>query len=251
MFATLFWISALGWLTSYAPTDPEKEACYQAAAKSGRSTDECKTFWEKATSDPVALFTLVLALSTLGLWGATIGLYRAGNRQFRLARDEFVSSLRPEMRLKHIWFTRDLGDIWNGDPIELNLDVVNSGNGAGFVRQFAFETLLIPVGERLPQRPPYNEPGAFHFAINILLESGITVPRTVCDGRTLSPRDIADIRSGAVRLYFVGTIEYWDAASRARQTAFCRYLRCSNHPAPGANIVRIETEDDPEYEWKD
>src|SRR5258708_4060813 len=89
MFATLFWVAVLGWLTSYAPTEPEKEACYQAAAKSGRSTDECKAFWEKTTGEPVAMFTLVLAFSTVGLWIATIGLYRAGERQLGLAKETF------------------------------------------------------------------------------------------------------------------------------------------------------------------
>jgi hypothetical protein len=79
--ASLFWIVVVGWATSYAPTDPQKDACYQSAAKSGRNIDECKSFWEKATSDPIAAFTFVLAISTVGLWIATIGLYFAGERQ--------------------------------------------------------------------------------------------------------------------------------------------------------------------------
>jgi hypothetical protein len=86
-FATLFWIVVVGWTTSYSPTDSEKEACYQAAARSGRNTDECEAFWKKTTSDPVALFTLVLAFSTVGLWIATLGLYFAGKRQLKLAKE--------------------------------------------------------------------------------------------------------------------------------------------------------------------
>jgi hypothetical protein len=76
----------LWWATSYAPSNLEKDACYKAAAKSGRTTEECKSFWEKTTSDPVATFTLVLAISTIGLWGATIALYFAGERQLKIAR---------------------------------------------------------------------------------------------------------------------------------------------------------------------
>lgn len=87
LVATLFWIAILGWATSYAPSNPEKEACFQAAAKSGRSQEDCKSFWEKTTSDPVATFTLVLAFSTVGLWVATIGLYVAGEKQFKLAKE--------------------------------------------------------------------------------------------------------------------------------------------------------------------
>jgi hypothetical protein len=83
--ATVFWIGVLGWQASYAPTEIEKQKCYDAAHKSGHKSEECKTFWDKATTDPVAFFTLVLAVSTIGLWGATIFLYRAGEKQIAVA----------------------------------------------------------------------------------------------------------------------------------------------------------------------
>jgi hypothetical protein len=85
--AGLFWMAAYGLLVSYTPTTAEKEYCYQAAAKSGHDTRECESFWEKTTSDPIALFTLILAFSTVGLWVATISLYRAGERQLKLAKE--------------------------------------------------------------------------------------------------------------------------------------------------------------------
>lgn len=86
LIATVFWTGILGWQAAYAPTDAEKQKCYDAAAHSGHKSEECKSLWERTTSDPVAFFTLVLAISTIGLWGATIFLYRAGERQFRHAR---------------------------------------------------------------------------------------------------------------------------------------------------------------------
>jgi hypothetical protein len=85
LVASLFWISVIAWATTYAPTDKQKDACYQSAAKAGRGVDECKSFWEKTTSDPIAAFTLVLAVSTVGLWIATIGLYFAGEKQIEVA----------------------------------------------------------------------------------------------------------------------------------------------------------------------
>jgi hypothetical protein len=84
--ATIFWIAVLGWVTSFQSTPQEQEACYQSAAKSGRDTSECKTFWEKTTSEPVAFFSLVLAFSTVGMWLATIGLYRSAEKQIRTSR---------------------------------------------------------------------------------------------------------------------------------------------------------------------
>src|SRR5258708_1983324 len=107
LLATIFWAAMLGWQASYAPTDQEKRECYETAKKSGHKTEDCKSLWEKTTSDPVALFTCFLFVSTVGLWGATILLYFAGKRQLELARDEFDSSHRPAIRFKHIWLTTD------------------------------------------------------------------------------------------------------------------------------------------------
>src|SRR5262249_40026203 len=53
------------------PTEIEKQECREATKKAGHKTEECKSIWEKTTTDPVALFTFVLSLSTIGLWVAT------------------------------------------------------------------------------------------------------------------------------------------------------------------------------------
>ena len=88
LIGSVFWTATLGWQAAYAPTDVEKQKCYDAAHKAGHKSEECKTVWEKTTSDPVAFFTLVLAISTVGLWTATIGLYVAGERQLAHAQVE-------------------------------------------------------------------------------------------------------------------------------------------------------------------
>jgi hypothetical protein len=83
ILATCVWIVLVGWLESYTPTEAEKNKCYEQAHQSGHKSEECKTLWERTTTDPVALFTFVLAVSTVGLWIATIALYRAGEKQLR------------------------------------------------------------------------------------------------------------------------------------------------------------------------
>lgn len=255
--ATLFWVAVLGWLTSYSPSDPEKDACYQAAAKSGRSAYECESFWEKVTSDPIALFTLALAFSTVGLWSATIGLYRAGERQFGLAREEFISSHRAQLRLKHIWLASQdgqkfVGNLPSAAPLTVRLDIVNFGNTTAFVTIVNFVTIILRPGERLPQRPPYNEPGVPQFRIGPTpLGSGFILTHPVSDGRILSFQDIQNIRNGHSVLYFVGTIEYLDASGRGRQTGFCRHLEFSRYPAQMDDFGRFQIEKDPDYEWMD
>jgi hypothetical protein len=94
LIASVFWAGVPGWQAAYAPTDAEKQKCYEAAHNAGHKNEECKSFWEKTTSDPVALFTLVLAISTIGLWVATVFLYRAGEKQFQHARRSAASQSR-------------------------------------------------------------------------------------------------------------------------------------------------------------
>jgi hypothetical protein len=85
LIATLFWIGILGWQAAYTPTEMEKQKCYEAAQKSGHKSEECKSLWERTTSDPVAFFTLWLVIFTGGLTVSTVLLWRAGEKQFRYA----------------------------------------------------------------------------------------------------------------------------------------------------------------------
>jgi hypothetical protein len=202
------------------------------------------TFLDTHGEAVVGVFTIVLATFTGRLWFSTEKLWNVTNESVRIATTEFVSSHRPQMRLKHIWV--DNNDLWRGEPIEINLAFVNIGNTTGIITNFNYDTLVLPTGTRLPQRPTYNEENpriTFQFRDQVPLASGITYARTFCDGRRFTANEITRIRSSAARLYVVGTIEYWTANQGARQTAFCRYYT-------GASD-RFETEHDPDYEYQD
>jgi hypothetical protein len=254
--ATFLWMGVLGYATSYLPTTAEKKDCYDSAARSGRDIRECESFWEKTTSDPIAFFTLALALSTIGLWLATIGLYRSNRKQIELARAEFLSSHRPRMRLKHMWLTDDTAWRLNG-PIEVNLDIVNIGNTEGLISWINYISILLPVGQRLPQRPPYDEmpfgPNMriTRFRTFIQLGAGITLPRPVCDGTILDAQQVHDVLWGVQRLFLIGTIEYHDRGGGLRQTAFCRRLVFNAYPPAAGDLGRFDVENDPDYEFEE
>lgn len=142
LVATVFWTGVLGWQAAYTPTERIKNECYEAAQKSGHKTEECKSLWERTTSDPVALFTFVLSVSTIGLWLVT---WRSGVRQTRdmegaiaaaedankLNRDQFAQTLRP-------WIRADIaiaGDfVCDGKHAYLELQIVlrNTGSSPAF-----------------------------------------------------------------------------------------------------------------------
>jgi hypothetical protein len=195
----------------------------------------------------IAWFTWTLRLSTDNLW-------EASKKQIELARVEFLSTHRPRMRIKHIWLVHPTN--WRlNQPLEVNLDIVNIGEAAAQVTWINYQTLILPVGERLPQRPPYDEvPEGVgirisRFPTNVIVLSGVTLNRTVCDG-ILNQQDVHDILWGNKRLYLIGTVEYVHGAG-LRQTAFCRRLTYTGHPPPVGDMGRFEVENDPDYEYED
>jgi hypothetical protein len=220
----------------------------------------------KLTDWLLALFTLALVIFTRELVRSTNRLWEAGERQLQftnaalsLSRDEFLSSHRPRMRLKHAWFTDQTS--WRlGGPLEINLDFVNVGNTDAYVQMVNYQSLLIPLGEKLPQRPPYDEVPSSGIRITRFptfvnppsgaLPSGTTFARQVCDG-ILSEQHVKDIIWGTQGLYLIGTVEYVDALRRIRQTAFCRRLTYQTYPPTIGDMGRFEVENDPDYEYED
>jgi len=82
--------------------------------------------------------------------------------QFALARNEFLSSHRPKLRLKHIWFATPDGETpthnIRNQPLTVTLDIVNIGRTDAFIDFINFTTLILFSGDHLPQRPPYDNP---------------------------------------------------------------------------------------------
>jgi len=168
----------------------------------------------------------------------------------------FFPPIDPECVLKHAWFIDQTG--WRrGGALEVNLDFVNIGNINARITWINYQSLILPTGERLPQRPPYDEPvppqfipPISRFRTEIDLTSGVTLARQVCDG-ILDQQEVHDILWGDRRLFLIGTIEYWDAAGRLRQTAFCRRFTYQSYPPASNDMGRFEIEADPDYEYED
>jgi hypothetical protein len=218
--------------------------------------------WDHANHDNViAVGTVLIATFTYVLYRSTDKLWEASERQINLARDEFISSHRPKIRIKHIWFASQDGQssiekLESGKPVVVRIDIVNIGGTTAFLSLFNFMIRVLTPSQRLPQRPPYNEPntpkiGVWPFRVN----SGITFTQHLSDGTILSSQDIQDIRSGIKHLFVFGTVEYWDDESRPsrfRQTGFCRRLDFELPlPARPEDNGRFRKVKDPDYEYQD
>jgi hypothetical protein len=93
---------AVAWIILNGP----HEEAYKCTTKESEYYD----FWEKTRCDPVAYFTIwlvaftgILAVSTIVLWWSTRGLLRVTSESVKLARDEFLSTHRPKIRIQAVF----------------------------------------------------------------------------------------------------------------------------------------------------
>lgn len=85
LLASLFWIGVIGWQSSYSLSGNEQQRCYEEILKTQHKSEECKSFWERTTSDPVAFFTFTLTVVTLALGAISV-------RQFHYLKQSDATS---------------------------------------------------------------------------------------------------------------------------------------------------------------
>jgi hypothetical protein len=232
LLGALFWIPVLGWQASYLPTERQKEECYEAAKKAGNEQDECKSFWEKVTSDPIAMFNLILAFSTVGLWVATISMSRAGNNQIKLAREEFIATHRPKIRIHAVEIKHREVD----DKVFIGASILAFNVGESVAKNVEVRGQIF-MGPRFAldvQRPIVK---AFPEVL-----SGQKL-RADIDSDCQVSTAVAGRRNGII-CYYLGWIAYWDEAGNRRETGFCL------QPESGANGGRWVSANQPEHEYE-
>jgi hypothetical protein len=231
LIATVLWIVVLGWQASYAPTDSEKRQCEEAATKEGRKAEECKTFWEKTTTDPVAFFTLWLVVFTGGLTVSTILLWRAGERQTSIARQAMVAGERAFI------FTTNVSPFWEIDPAtnlySWRFRPLWKNSGDTPTRRMIMHSECVLRITPLPPGFDFNYP-------TMDIGSALIPPNTETGGGlaprfpvpAISPQDLLDVQSGRKFLYFWGWARYYDVFPDTPQhiTRFCFQILVLGNP---------------------
>jgi hypothetical protein len=221
--AGIFWLAVMGWATSFMPTTQEKEACYQAAKKASRDTGECKSFWEKTTSEPVALFTLVLAFSTVGLWIATIALYRSTKSQLVHAEGTAVRELRAYvyLRLEKRIYPPDAPH----NRYAVHLSVINGGKSWARDVRLRKAIMVDKTGLQAPTKDLFD-------ATELWTQE--TEPMVLGPGEQFDIQfgdiwftELSDLETRKKVYYYVAWVTYEDALTNPpmlRQTQLCRML---------------------------
>ena len=168
------------------------------------------------------LSTIAIAAFTGTLWVSTNKQATIAIESIKLARDEFNSTHRPKIRVKHLWLK---SEIWNGEKILVHLVIVNTGDTIAVVKAIK---LIAHVAKPIHSLPADLLEGKPIFPVDERLTPGRTVIIPVMLDRTLTLAENAGLRLGrgeqrTKRLYCIGDIEYSDSAeTKWMKTAFCR-----------------------------
>ena len=109
-------------------TQEHYQACLDSAEANHEPPINCpktESLWDRGFDDPVAYYTFWLALFTIALaLGALVQSVLIG-RQITLAREEFLSTHRPKIRLRHL----RMEDFTAGQEVAISLRASNIGDG--------------------------------------------------------------------------------------------------------------------------
>jgi hypothetical protein len=169
-------------------------------------------------------------------------------QQIALARNEFFATHRPRIRVKHLLITND---IWQGEPIIVDLWCINTGTGIAIMNQAGIRYHVVRNDHALPIEPRIH--GSLILG-QTQLQTGLNyeIPN-INIGRILTPQENADIQQGRSKLYCVGFISYLDGATppRLRITGFCRVLKFPLNTTARVDNTRFRRFRDPDYEYED
>lgn len=164
-FAALLIISAFvggyAGIHSWLPPFHQSEAAegHNGSANSHFQVLPHRTFWERATDDPVAVFTLILTVATIVLAVATVKLWLVTNGLLKHGRDVDRAYVFPSHTISLM--------IGPNEPLALTIKVTNAGRTLALVQEVRVK---FDDSESLRGTPDYD--GAESEAFDLVLKVG-------------------------------------------------------------------------------
>jgi hypothetical protein len=178
----------------------------------------------------LSIFTGLLWWSTDKMWKATKDTADAAKRNSELAREEFIATHRPKLRVHSVFWGSDDN---TGPYIQCSVD--NIGESAAIVKEVSMELKIL--GDILP------------IPVPLVYGTKRLVEKTIHSGCSHTERFIpnSEIRipppADRNSLYFFGYIDYWDSMGSRRRVAFCRRYM------PDAERFTIVQDENCEYSY--
>ena len=219
LLATVFWMMVVVWQSAYAPTEMERQKCQETAEKAGRNGAECRTLWEKTTTDPVAFFTLWLMIFTGGLTVSTILLWNSSERQLGHLRETSERELRAYVYVEETDLKLEENGTWSH-----SFRIKNFGKTPAHRVRVVYRVEAVPWNDGKPRLSDPSEEevmgsvapnGDFvEFDSEVYAEGGIKDVVKIDD-------DANDARA----IYFFGKITYLTVFSAEERVTEFRYYR--------------------------
>jgi hypothetical protein len=226
----------------------------KASAKTENESGRKSLIWGMIPDYATAVFTgllVAIGAATAIVLGFQSWLLR---RQVKLAREEFNSTHRPKIRMKHLWLHRP---VIAGQEILVDLVVVNHGDTPARNVHGQIAMALAHNIPSLPAKPSFDGRPFFgvvadtntSIAIRGEVRSGLTIEfNGLPTGRSLATQEFSALLGEEINLYCFGYVEYADMEGRVRKTAFFRSLTLQSN----GNGRFLETRGtDPDYQYQD
>jgi hypothetical protein len=242
-YALLVGIAAGGSIVSAFITPPSTSSLNCAENPNGAN---CQSAEQRHEANEAALGyytkwlmigTAVLAFATIALGIATVGLYVSGERQFGLARDEFISTHRPKLVVRQF----QIDPTSPGQPLRVTFSVINVGSTDATVRSIAGEVV---IWNTLSNH--YLEPGidpVLRPIQNTILKSGTRSAFTAQSRFLFQQSHIGAVQTASYQIRCLGEIAYADGLGVLRRTGFHRRYDIAND--------KFLRSDDPDEEYCD
>ncbi|MFL6758560.1 hypothetical protein [Sphingomonas sp.] len=207
-----------------------------------------QSFAERS-ADPIAIYTLVLAVATIALWLVTWGMLRTTKRSVDLSRSEFNATHRPRLHVRNIVvkdssgpFQHEAFNFSPGERINGQFYVSNIGSGEARVVESHCEVLW-GLKDGLPMQRPYEGKNGNNPVPRTAIPSGSSVFGLFSSEEPFTALHWDE--NGRSNVYVMGWVEYIDTSNVRRRTAFCRrYVE-----RDGSR--RFYPVDDPDYEHEE
>lgn len=231
LLATVCWVGVLGWQASYAPTEGEKGQCEEAAKASGHKTEECKTLWERTTTDPVAFFTFWLVVFTGVLGASTVLLWLAGEKQLGLLKRSADISERALTELEAPFIAikivesgvdRTYGEMGH-NFIKLIFCISNFGRTPARILEIVDKPIFVEKQEGLPRKILPDEATRNEMPWGVLAPPQSDSQPFENNLYAYTLREMVDdpLPLKTKNLFFYGFIRYADLFGNVFRTGYC------------------------------
>lgn len=193
-------------------------------------------FWQRATSDPIAVFTLVLTVFTGILAWATYSLWKATERLVKDAEDTSERQLRAYVTLDHIGSQKIVTD--TGQITSVSFQPILMNSGQTIARKVSYYTTMnCFYADDVPDARFGTMPGES-------VVSTIIGPHQMEHGpatKQIKATEFIELVRNRATILIYGAVSYTDVFEKPRRTEFSAFFDAGGHSDGSREIVFTKT----------